>query len=286
MGSRLTVSVMAFLVLTAANAQATIDMTDATLYYSFDNVGATVIDGSGNSYDGTVHNVVAAQGVIGGAASFEGAQVGPDGSVLLPAFIDVGGDRIDPAHIPTSAFTLAVWVNVKKTGISGYSGHQAIFNPRAGDDTWLLHPEIGDDEYRFAIRAYGMDGVGDDIGDMRYGAGDTNVPIFDAWHHIAMTYTYDAGSGTAEQAIYIDGELALAEAVDDPAEMAADWNNGARVGLNINDVRQFTGLMDELYIFNRTLSAEEIRTLATIPEPTSFIIWVLLGGLGVVMRRR
>ena len=42
---------------------------------------------------------------------------------------------------------------------------------------------------------------------------------------------------------------------------------GARVGANVDDARQFVGLMDEFYLYNRTLTDTEIATLAGLTTP-------------------
>ncbi len=58
-----------------------------------------------------------------------------------------------------------------------------------------------------------------------------------------------------------------------------------RIGLNIDNSRQYTGLMDELYLFNETLSQDSIRTLASVPEPSS--IFLVLGAtLSALLLRR
>lgn len=247
----LTAAVGVLLVVAAGTSASAIVTNDMTIYYSFDNVGSTVADGSGNGYDGTVHgDVTPAEGIAGGAARF--------GSLEL-AYIDVGGGRIDPAHIPTSAFTLAAWVKVDA------SGDQEIFAARDGtpEDSPVLHAEIRNNGYRFVVRGYNSD----TIGDMKSEEADPPVtPVFGEWHHVAMTYD----KATAKQALWINGELALEQTVDDPQDMAADWDGGARAGTSAGSgSRPFIGLMDELYIYSRALSPEEIHTLASVPEPTT-----------------
>ena len=88
---------------------------------------------------------------------------------------------------------------------------------------------------------------------------------------------------TATQSLWINGELAVENIVDNPQDMAADWNGGARAGTTVGGSRPFLGLMDELYIYSRALSPEEIGALASVPEPStlamlagalvSFVLW-------------
>ena len=238
-------------------------------YYSYDNPNDLGADESGNAYHGVVvGDVTAAAGVSGGAAKF-GAATGN--------FIDLPvGDIKADGNIPTSNFTLAAFFNVVYKDPSQnplYAhGQHAIFNPRAGDDTYLLHPEIRQTDYRFTLRDYGMTA----IGDIRPAGA-----VFDEWHHIAMTWDRAA----TRMAIYIDGDLLMEKTDCADRNMAADWDDGARIGLNIDNARQYTGLMDELYLFNETLSDDAIKALANVPEPSSIVL-ALGATLSVLLLRR
>ena len=129
-----------------------------SLYYSFDSVGTTVSDGSGNGYDGSVvGNVVqAASGVVGGAAQFwtEGVDIpdyfvpdNPENAdynyINLPvSAMGTSGD------IPTSGFTVALWYNTKaylddvEGKESRHWSNQSILGPVSSDATWVFHGEL------------------------------------------------------------------------------------------------------------------------------------------------
>jgi hypothetical protein len=61
--------------------------------------------------------------------------------------------------------------------------------------------------------------------------------------------------------LYINGEKIGELAVPGSPTIAKDWEQGARIGYNIDDVRPFTGLMDELSLWKRALTQDEIKTI-------------------------
>jgi hypothetical protein len=213
------------------------DETDPSLviYYSFDEVGDIVADQSGKGHDGVVVGDVTAEadGKIGGAANF-----------ATGSYLDLDGPGIPAEDIPTSAMTLAAWIKIANTG-----GDHEIFSARASDESWLIHPEPkSSGDIRWLLRSYG----GTTIFQIRAG-----TVTWDEWLHFAGTYDKDSGKA----ALYINGELIEEMDVTSPADIAGDWDLGARVGLTIDDGRPFTGLMDEFRMYTRALSQDEILTI-------------------------
>jgi len=211
----------------------------AVIYYSFDSVGDVVMDESGKGHDAAVVGDVTAEagGKYNGAARFSNA-----------GYLDLDGPDFTAEDIPTFGMTLAAWIKCTNTG-----DHHAIFNARASDQTWVVHPEArSSGEFRWLLRAYG----GATLFDIRAG-----VVTWDEWLHFAGTY--DEASGKAM--LYINGEVAKELDVKNPADIAGDWDLGARVGKNIDDARPFTGLMDEFRLFTQALSQDEIRNIMQGP---------------------
>jgi len=219
------------------------------IYYSFDDFTDVVLDESGKGHDGVVDGDVTpwAEGKNRGAARFDGTS-GPSGH----SFIDLNGADFPEDDIPTSAITLAAWVKCQNTG-----GHHAIFNARASDATWLIHPEIrSNGEYRFLLRAAGSRR----ICDIRAG-----VVQWDEWVHYAGTYSTALGKA----ALYINGELVAEVDAEVNEDVAGDWRQGARIGYNIDNNRPFTGLMDEFRLYKRASSQSEIEALMqVVASPT------------------
>ena len=211
------------------------------IYYSFDEVGEIIADQSGKGHDGVVVGDVTADpgGKVNGAAKFEGT-LGP----ASESYLDLDGPSFPAEDIPTSGMTLAAWIKCENTG-----GHHAIFNARASDGTWLIHPEArSNGEFRWLLRAHGMT----TIFDVRAGV----VP-WGEWVHFAGIY--DKVSGKAY--VYNNGELVGEANVETPLDIAGDYDQGARVGYNIDAARPFTGLMDEFFLYNRALSQAEIKEI-------------------------
>jgi len=213
------------------------------IYYSFDEVGSIVADQSGKGHDGVVVGDVTAEaiGMYAGAANL--ANTG---------YLDLDGANFAAEDIPTSGFTLAAWTN-----IDGTSNQNAIFNARASDSTWLIHPEIrvGDGDYRFTVRKYGGVTIGNINGGTPGYKKPEGTPVPNEWVHVAMTFS----RADAQVTLYVNGEVIAQAAISEDADMAGDWGLGARVGYNIDDARHYTGLMDEFRMYNRALSQEEIQ---------------------------
>jgi len=202
------------------------------IYYDFDEVGDIVADQSGKGHDGVVVGDVTAEasGMYNGAANF-----------ATGGYLDLDGPSIPAEDIPTSAMTLAAWINIANTG-----GDHEIFSARASDESWLIHPEPkSSGDIRWLLRSYG----GTTIFQIRAG-----TVTWDQWLHFAGTYDKESGKA----ALYINGELIEELVVENPADIAGDWGLGARVGLTIDDARPFTGLMDEFRMYTRALSQDEI----------------------------
>ena len=205
------------------------------IYYSFDDVGEIVADQSGKGHDGVVVGEVTAEpeGMYNGAANFASG-----------SYLDLDGPSFPAEDIPTSAMTLAAWIKIANTG-----GDHEIFSARASDESWLIHPEPkSSGDIRWLLRSYG----GTTIFQIRAG-----TITWDEWLHFAGTYDKDS----AKAALYINGELIEEIVVESPADIAGDWDLGARVGYTIDNARPFTGLMDEFRMYTRALSQDEILTI-------------------------
>ncbi len=223
------------LVLSLANNAFTAKDPSLIIYYSFDDVGDIIADQSGKGHDGVVVGDVTAgpEGKVNGAAKFASG-----------SYLDLDGPSFPAEDIPTSGMTLAAWIKCENTG-----GDHAIFNARASDATWLVHPEArSNGVFRWLLRARGMT----TLFDIRAGS----VP-WDEWVHFAGTYD----KATSKAYLYNNGELVGQANVAASLDIAGDYDLGARVGYNIDNARPFTGLMDEFFLYKRPLTQEEIQTI-------------------------
>ena len=209
---------------------------DLVLYFDYEEFdGDTVVEKSGRGYDGAINGDVTQSndGKFGKAAHFASG-----------SFLDLDGPNVKAEDLPIEGMSLLAWLNVESVS------DMAIFNARAADGTWLVHPEArGDGNYRWLNRG---PNPGRTIFDIRAGENKANE-----WIHYAGTY-----SRADELAVlYINGEKVGEEKARLDTPIAGDWDQGARVGYNIDNNRPFTGLMDDLNIWKRGLSAEEVTDI-------------------------
>ena len=252
--SKKLVYLISFVLVAVLNSNALaglIDDPSLVIYFSFDSVSDIVIDQSGNGHDGVIVGDVTAEpvGKHNGAAKFDGTS-GPANR----SYIDMDGPNFPTEEVPTTGMTLTAWAKCQNTG-----DHQTLFNARASDGTWVIHPEArSNGEFRWLLRSAG----GSTIFDIRAG-----VVTWDEWLHFAGTYDKATGKAT----LYINGEMVHEENVSSPADIAGDWGQGARVGYDIDDARAFTGLMDDFLMFRRALSLAEVNKLMQgIGSPLAF----------------
>jgi len=208
---------------------------DLVIYYSFDNFAGIVPDDSGKGHDGTIigNIVLSADGKRGGAAKF-----------TMGAYIDLDGANFPVADVPIDAMTLCAWAKPENTG-----DNQAIFNARASDETWIVHPEFrGNGKVRWLLRSAG----GKTIFNMEEGQWNP-----DQWIHFAGVYS----SADNKAKLYLNGELIKEMDTVDNAKIVGDWKMGARVGRNIDDARPFAGLMDDFCLFKKALSQDEVKAV-------------------------
>ena len=208
---------------------------DLVLYFDYEDFkGDTVVEKSGRGYDGAINGKVtqSKDGKFGNAAHFQ-----------LGSFLDLDGPNIKPDDIPTEGMSIVAWINVEAVA------DMAIFNARAKDSTWLVHPEArGSGKYRWLNRSPG----GATIFDIRAGDNKDNQ-----WQHYAGTFSRADGLAV----LNINGKNAGEEKARVGTPIAGDWGQGARVGYNIDNNRPFAGLMDDLNVWKRGLTEEEVNII-------------------------
>jgi hypothetical protein len=225
--------------------------TDAVLadligYWPFDEGQGTVAsDITGNGNDGTFNGSVEwVSGYKGSAVSF-----------------DTAGERIvvgplDPTA-ENNAMTLAAWIFWEGEGHT--IEQQGIIGKRLGWDPgtnikwfWQTNP-AGD----LLFRADAADG-----GTGLWWGNAALVPFANEWTHVALTWD----NGNAVQ--YINGEEVSTGNVD-----FRDTADGTPVTIGCVDstnTETFVGTIDEVRIYDKALSAEEIQTIMLGEFPAAF----------------
>ena len=209
---------------------------DLVVYFDYEDFkGKTVFEKSGRGYDGEIN---------GDITQSDDGKFGKAGHFEANSFLDLDGANVDPDDIPTEGMSVVAWINVESIS------DMAIFNARAADGTWLVHPEArGDGNYRWLNRG---PNPGRTIFDIRAGENKANQ-----WQHYAGTYS----RADAKAVLYINGKQVGQEASRLDTPIADNWGQGARVGFNIDNKRPFTGLMDDLNVWKRGLTEEEVNMI-------------------------
>jgi hypothetical protein len=201
-----------------------------------ENMGVTAFDGSGRNHHGTVSGAERVSGKIGGALRFDGVD-----------------DWVTVADAPgldlSSGLTLEAWVNPSVVG-----GWQTVLlKEGAGNMAYELYANI--DTARPAAYFTTPGGA------IRAITG-TAALAANTWTHIAATYD------GAHMRFYMNGSL-----VRTVARTGAILATDGPLHIGGNEVwggEWFSGLLDEVRIYNRALSASEIQadmSGATLPNP-------------------
>jgi hypothetical protein len=142
-------------------------------------------------------------------------------------------------------YTLSAWINARTWGESGFG--------RIYDETYP-----GVNGISFFIRD-----TSDNVRAIHSGASDSayessaNTLTLNTWHHV--TAVYDGSRGW----IYVDGvDETDDSSIDSPiAQIGANLGK-TQLGIrNQGNDREFDGLIDEMMVYNRSLSADEIKSL-------------------------
>ena len=183
-------------------------------------------DASGNGHDGTIQGASWVSGHDGGALSFDGSA----------ASVDLGS----LGTFYQSGFTLEAWVK-KSTG-RRTSPSLGSWTGSGGPMLWVDHL-AGD--YQLTMNS-GMSNYLD----------SGQAPAAGQWQHLAATYD----GSTAR--FYVDGTQVASRSVGYPIGSSNAWRIGA-YGSPAGGF--FDGLVDDVRIYNRSLSAAEVQTDMNLP---------------------
>jgi Domain of unknown function (DUF4347)/Legume lectin domain/Concanavalin A-like lectin/glucanases superfamily len=208
-------------------------------YWKFEEAaGNTVLDSSGNNNKGSLINSSRTAGIYGQALQVSGKN---NSHTTIPASASLNSI--------TNQLTVSAWVRPNGQPVS----YQAVVNRQIGT---LLHP----DQFYLGF------GPRNKVVTYKWEIGTTNgegsvykgLPIADRWVH--MVGTYDGSM----MRLYVDGVQIGSNPIT--GNILVD-NNPVTIGAAENSVEgtplgdRFNGLVDEVRIYNRVLSATEINNL-------------------------
>jgi hypothetical protein len=192
--------------------------------------GAAVGDASGKGNSGTAANTTwSATGKYGKALSFNGT----NSIVSIP----------NAASLQlTSGMTLEAWANPSALGTTWRT---LLFKQKTGGMNYAL----------YANNNLGKPNGQADIGGEKNVVGTAGLAL-NAWSHVAATY-----DGSALK-LYVNGSLVATTAVSGPINTS---NGALTIGGNTVWNEWFKGLIDEVRVYNRSLSQSEIQTDMATP---------------------
>jgi uncharacterized repeat protein (TIGR01451 family) len=223
-------------------------------YWTLDEgSGAVAVDASGNGHDGTISGAAWATGKVGDALDFDGGD-----------YADVAGvEETNNALWRGTGLTISGWVKADTLPSSG-NGNVFFDNQNAAsspDSAYRHSIGIRSDRVSFQVNRgntqhYGFLGVSQTM----------NVG---QWYHLALT-AEDSGSDFMIKG-YVDGALAgtmtYSGANLSAYPAAKSGSYFARIGATPSNLTPFDGLIDDIRIYNRALTAAEIQTLFNPPAP-------------------
>lgn len=218
---------------------------DLVAYWPFDDgTGSTAVDVSTNSFDGSASGGPTwTTGQIGGAAYFDGSARFTNSSSTAVALNPIDGE----------SFTLAGWFN-RDT----FTGDDTLLAKRAGqsvaNEGYIVYIDGTTDKVTFE--------VSDDVDEYQL----ESVSTFTAtgWHHVVVSWNDVSGA-----ALYING-VAEAATVTGTFTNINDLTSATGLALGADSIATnlFNGSLDEIRIYGRALSGDEVAQLYRLTSPT------------------
>ena len=275
-------AVAAALALTTAASADAVVTNGLMAYYSFDNSSNLGADTSGNDFSGTPTGTVAytAAAKSGGAAVFtnSGTTLNAQNEVVSAGmatdYIVLPGSTMNSSGM--NAFSFSCWLKPSFARqvdgwmpISAWSKNTTDGTANAASTQFRLYPEPS---AQLRIRNdYVPKTTLIDQKITEY------PPTKDTWTHYA--FSYDSVKGST---LYINGTHVYTSTIVQPTDagttLMGNWNYAAWLGAAPNDISNgFCGTMDEVYMFNRVITGDEVKQLADVPEPSSIVLLIVAG---------
>ena len=227
-------------------------------YYPFAG-NANDASGNGNhlSNAGNATLTIGHDGISNGAYYFDGST----NSKL----------QIDPRLVVSTNFSYALWFKTS-VAMSSHGASSTAWNP--GND--IIHSGFADYGYVGVGLRVGTDGLAvvEHGGMYRHTVFSYSHNLSSYWHHIVVTV-----SNNNAEVVYLDGQQ-VGTAETDADSLTAYHGNGTKAlhlegdGVGGGTWGLYTGSIDDLYIYNRALSAAEVKALydetavTPVPPPT------------------
>ena len=224
-----------------AYAQCTAAVTDGLIgYWRMDDTsGNTIVDSSGTGNTGTWYddtdNAITTESVSGQVDTALDLENGDNSYILVDT----------DASISNTTRSVCLWINPE----SSLSNYKSLVDKADGSDNgWNLY----------------YNGSGQRVGwYTNYGGyielANGTMPV-GVWQHYCATW--DGNDGFSGMALYKDGQLATPNSSGDVGGYMSDAGNQLYIGGSIADSGNgFDGIMDQVMLFSRELSAAEVQAI-------------------------
>ncbi len=211
---------------------------DLVAHWAFNETSGTAASDSAGTYNGTLTNMDPAtdwvSGKLGNALEFDGSN-----------------DYVDVSSLGTRTydnFSIASWY--KSSNLSMTDDEYILIIGQVPSSNAIIFA-VGDDTgHEGEVRIYmNNDGTG------YFDFYSTGSPVHDQqWHHLAMVRT------ASEIVIYVDG-LEITRNADIHTGVSFEPENKAYIGDDPGKTEQVNGLIDDLRIYSRALTSQEISDL-------------------------
>ena len=205
-------------------------------------------DESGNGNNGLVNGATLAEdrfGNAGSAYSFDG----------VPDRVEIGSS-LNPTNSigsPNSSWSVSAWINRNNyTGVLAFSDYNSIAgntNPGENDITLAVHLQVAEDKAYISMRSANIE----------FGTQGGFITS-DQWHQIAFT----AGNGFIS--LFVDGAEVSSVSYNPNLNFLEDPIYRIGASMWNGNYGPSTGLVDDIAIYNRALTPEEISQLYTGAE--------------------
>ncbi len=232
--------------------------------------------GNGNSWNYKVHADVSRTGTGNDTGPRPYEFLGMPADNVAPSLVGGGSYLGDISGLLSNHndYTAELWFRpgIDQDAHGDYLLHRGPNTPYITGDFWGVGSGGIGSEYTNLFFMARYDGDGESV------SGETPLTTGE-WYHVAMVREGN------EVSLYLDGRLEFSETIAPRSTFATgEWAFGGR--LDMPWQQRFSGNIDEIVIYGRALSYEEIRShyLAGVPEPSAWLL-LALGGLSLAVRR-
>jgi len=222
-----------------------VDTSNPVAHWKLDETSGDALDSSGNDHHGTLSGAptwVPSGGKINGALSFDGDN----------DYVEMSQDNYK-GITGTNPRTCAAWIKKDSTAW----GDIISWGDNVDGERWHLWVD-GDGHLRLAVK-------GGYVVALYTNLNDGN------WHHVAATFEIGADGNPNEANVtdvklYVDGKEDTYTTSTQGINTGNDQN--VKIGLlTTSNAKYFDGIIDDVRIYNKALSAKEVSELADIREP-------------------